>query len=317
MNHKVAISLLVLANVLWGSSYAVAKVALTELSPTLLGCYRIVLSVGLLWLIQLWTRGQSGSQPQAPMPRRDQIQLAGLGVLGVGLSYLFSYFGVNLTTATDAALMIIGEVIFTALLAAWWMQEPIQRWRWLGMALGAAGVVVLVLGHVTDSGSSDGWARVVGDLLILCALMTQAVYTVFGAELTRKYPPFTVLTYAYSGSLLIWIPLLLWHWATDTLTLSLSWGAIGGVLYLSLVTSLFCYFIWFSIASRLGAGVSALSLFVQPVVGTFIGIVLLNEAITPVRVLGAALIFLALYLTTMTLPKPNHVTDPIRQTANG
>lgn len=313
MNYRVGILLLVLVNVLWGSSYAVVKVALTEIPPTLLGCYRILLSTLLLWITYGWLRNQQRQQTgvalSATIPRRDKLQLAGLGVLGVGLSYLFSYFGVNLTTATAASLMIIGEVIFTALLAAWWMQEQLSRWRWLGMALGALGVAILVLGHVATESNGGGLARAIGDLLILCALMTQAVYTVFGTSLTHKYPPFTVLTYAYTGSLLIWVPLLAWHWLAGTLSLHLSWAAVGGVLYLSLVTSIFCYFVWFSIARRIGAGVSALSLFVQPIVGSLIGVFVLKDRVTTTLLVGAGLIFLALYLTTMAVPKQPVMRD--------
>lgn len=308
MNHRSGILLLILVNTLWGSTYAVAKVAMTTLPPTLLACYRVLLATLVLWLIQGWltyrNKQQRPASAPSPMPGRDKMRLAALGVLGVGLAFVIDYIGVNLSTATDASLMIIGEVIFTALLAAWWLREQLHLWRLIGIGLGAVGVAIIVLGHVTQGENSDGFARAIGDLLILVALLAQATYTVLGTDLSRKYPPFTVLTYAYTGSLIVWFPILGWHlWAGDLAT-PLTGQALFGIVYLGLIASVFCYFVWFSIASQLGAGLSALSLFVQPVIGSLIGLLILQDTITLSLLIGASLIFLALYLTTSTGPTP-------------
>jgi drug/metabolite transporter (DMT)-like permease len=54
VNHKLAVGLLVFANVLWGSSYVVAKIALEEVLPPLLGALRVLLASALLWPILIW-----------------------------------------------------------------------------------------------------------------------------------------------------------------------------------------------------------------------------------------------------------------------
>jgi drug/metabolite transporter (DMT)-like permease len=303
MNRNLAVVILVLINVLWGSTYAVTKVALTEIPPPLLGALRWTGATLLLWLIQLWlhrTRATTSSAPVTRVTRADQLRLAGLGMLGIGIAYVIGYFGINLTTATDASLMIIGEVIFTSLLATWLTHDPLGKGKILGMLIGAAGVVILVLGHLAEDGGGDqgGW-RALGDLLILVNLAMQALYTVWGTDLARKYPPVTVLTYVCTGSLLIWLPILLWYGASGQMPTNLSWAAIGGVVYLAVIASVFCNFIWFSISRQIGAGLSAISLFAQPLVGSFVGLVFLDEPLTRSLLIGAALIFVALYLTTL------------------
>lgn len=303
MQRNYAILTLIFINILWGTSYGISKVALEEIPPPVVGALRWGIATLILWLIHFFLTQQNRWQGKTDRPKvaaTDRTRLFALGSLGIGIAYVIDYFGINLTTATDASLMIIGEVIFTSLLAFWLTNDPLGRWKVLGMVLGAAGVTILVLGHVSDTtGSDHGWWRAVGDLLILVTLALQALYTVLGSDLARKYPPMTVLTYVCTGSLFVWIPILLWYQFNGWMPESLSVRAIGAVLYLSIVTSVFCNFVWFRIASRIGAGISAISLFAQPLVGSLIGLFLLNEPLTLSLMVGAIFIFAALYLTTL------------------
>lgn len=322
MNRTVAVGILVGINILWGSTYAVTKVALLEIPPPLLGAMRWTLATAVLWCLHLWLVRQRATGAQAVAPavtNEDRLRLIGLGTLGIGVAYVFGYFGISLTTATDASLMIIGEVIFTALFAAWLLHEPLSQGKVMGMGLGAVGVAILVLGHVTgENGSDQGGWRALGDLMLLVTLALQALYTVLGTDLARKYPPMSVLTYVCTGSLLIWAPVLLWYVLNDALPPTLSRQAIGGVLYLAVIAAVFCNFVWFSIASRIGAGLSALSLFAQPLVGSFIGLVFLQEPLTLSLLIGALFIFVALYLTSMATPAtaPAKAIQPGKTTAS-
>jgi drug/metabolite transporter (DMT)-like permease len=83
---------------------------------------------------------------------------------------------------------------------------------------------------------------------------------------------------------------------------ALHWPAGLAILYLAVLPSVLCHLVWFSVIRRNGASLGAMSLFVQPVVGALLGILLLREPVTVGLVTGAVLIFVALYLTT--LPKP-------------
>lgn len=304
MKQPWGVIILVFINILWGSTYGVTKVALEEIPPTLLGALRWITATVLLWIIYFWLTNRTAQTTGTAVETvtgEDKVRLLGLGLLGIGVAYVIGYFGINLTTATDASLMIIGEVIFTTLFAAWLAHDPLGHSKVIGMGLGALGVVILVLGHVTgEAGGDQGWLRALGDLMILVTLALQALYTVLGTTLARRYRPMTVLTYVCTGSMFIWVPILLWHVVSGAFPTSLSLNAIGGVLYLAVIASVFCNFVWFSIASRIGAGLSAISLFAQPLVGAFIGLVFLNEPFTGSLVIGAALIFVALYLTTVT-----------------
>lgn len=201
MRRWQAAALLVLTNVLWGSAWPVAKLATAELPAPLLAGYRITVAAGLFWLIWWRRRAKAELAAARPIERGAAARIVALGLCSLGLSYLLTYQGVALTRASDGALMIIGEVIFTALLARWLGREPVDRMKLAGIALGSLGVVVLVLNGVVEPGDTGGGARMVGDLLVLGGLFLQALYSVLGAEFTRRHAPITVIALAYSGAL--------------------------------------------------------------------------------------------------------------------
>jgi drug/metabolite transporter (DMT)-like permease len=301
VNRKTAIFLLVFANVLWGSSYVVAKVALREVPPPLLGALRVTLTSALLWPFLIWrTRAMLPGARHLiePIAAGDALRLAGLGLLSIGGGYLLDYWGIRLSTATDAALMIIAEVIFTALLAALLAGERLGYRKRIGVLVGSAGVLILVLGNApVGEPSASGWARAAGDGLILACLLCESVYTVLGAGLARKYQPLTVLTLANTGSLLLWLPILAWYIVTGRFP-ALSFAAVSGTIYLAAITSALCYLIWFSVLRVAGSSIGAVSLFVQPLVGSLLGLLLLGDLLTAALLVGATLIFVALYLMT-------------------
>ena len=286
----VPIALLVLANALWGSSYVVAKVALEEIPPAILASLRFGLAAAVLWLI-------IGARGGVRLPSRtDTLRLLALGVLGIAMNGVLGYTGVNLTTATDASLLIVGEVLFTTLLAVAVVGERLDRWRGSGLLIGLAGVLILIGGGVSNP-VEGAPARGLGDVLILTGLAFEAAHTVLGTRLSVRYQPLTVLTLTLTGSCLVWLPLLGWSAANGELRMP-SPRAAAGVLYLALVTGVACYLVWFGVLRRAGAMLGALSLMAQPVVGVALGIWLLGDPVTLSTVVGTVCVMTCLFVAS-------------------
>jgi probable blue pigment (indigoidine) exporter len=195
--------------------------------------------------------------------------------------------------------------MFTSLLAVLLLGERFGRWKRVGIPIGISGVVIVVLSHAAG-GAVDraGLLRAGGDMLIIAGLFCQAIYSVLGTGLARKYQPLTLLAVTNAGSLLVWLPLLIWYLASGRFP-AISLPAMVGVIYLAAVISLLCFFIWFSALPVVGANLGAVSLLIQPVVGTLLGIILLGDPITVGLAIGALLILVAFYLTAL----PDNVLD--------
>jgi len=297
---------LVAANVIWGSSFVVAKGALWELSPTALASLRVVLAAVLFWTLWLavgrFAPGLSQLRSSGPIPTGAALRMAALGLLGIALSYLLSYRGISLTTATDASMMVIGEVIFTALLAALVASERLGLGQGIGVGLGAIGVGVLVLGNANAGDDPGGSDRALGDLLVLAGVAMQAVYSVAGAGLARRHGVLTLLSFAHAGSLLIWLPLLAVELFTGAPG-ALSLVTALGVLYLAVAVSVGAFLLWFVVLRVVGAGAAAASLFLQPLVGTALGMLLLQESLSARVLVGGSLVVAAFVLSSGALAR--------------
>lgn len=288
--------MLVFANALWGSSYVVAKIALQEIPPPILAALRFGLATLVLWLIVL-ARGS------VRLPHwRDALRLAALGAFGIGVNGILGYTGVSLTTATDASLLIVGEVLFTTLLAVLLANEQLDAPRGVGLLVGLLGVLVLIAGGASAS-LAGAPSRALGDVLILVGLAFEATHTVLGTQLSRRYAPLTVLTLTLTGSCLIWLPLLAWYAARGDLQMP-SPQASAGVVYLAVVTGVACYLLWFSVLRLAGATVGAMSLMAQPVVGALLGIWLLGDSVTLSTLVGAACVVTCLCLASGAIHLP-------------
>ncbi|GAB4124794.1 MAG: DMT family transporter [Roseiflexaceae bacterium] len=306
-----ALLLLVVANACWGSAWAVAKIATAELAPSLLAGLRITLATGLFWLVLFWQRSRTGntvvaqSPASLPLTRREIVQMVGLGVAALGLSYLLIYSGLAMITASDGALMIIGEVIFTTLLAAWVARERLDRRKIGGVVLGSLGVVVLVLSG-SNTSAAGGIQRLIGNVMVLAGLFVQASYSVLGAGMSRRSDPATTMAIVYSGGLIIWVPTLIWY-ASQGALVAVSPTTILSVIYLAAIPSVACNLIWFAVLHFHGASLGAVSLFVQPIIGALLGVVLLGDPVTGGFLAGGALILVALGLLVL---EPRRSTAP-------
>ena len=119
--HTFSWFLLITANVLWACSYVAAKFALRDISVNVMLALRMTISAIVLLPLLVSMRKQLN------LTRRDLPQLIVLAIVGFVINKLLEYGGLSLTTASDVALLITSESIFTAALS--WLVR-------VGMAVG-------------------------------------------------------------------------------------------------------------------------------------------------------------------------------------
>ena len=287
--HTFSWFLLILANALWACSYVAAKFALRDTSVNLMNALRMIISaLVLLPFLIAWRK-------ELHLTRRDIPQLAVLALIGFVINKILEFGGLSLTTASDVALLITSESIFTAALSWLLLRERFRPLTGGALLLGLFGVYLIVERSLVPNIPAGGGAlRVVGDLMVVLALVFESFYTVRGKALLTKHPPLLITAVAIVGSTIFWIPLAGvdivyngWH----PLGL-ITWLSIG---WLAIMSTVIAYLAWFKGLANIDVSAAASTLYVQPLLGTVLAIVLLHDQLLPTTIVGGILIIVSVY----------------------
>ncbi len=282
--------LLILANVLWACSYVAAKYVLRDISANMMNALRMIIAALVLLPLLIVRRKDLN------LTRRDLPQLAILALVGIVLAKTFEFWGLALSTASDVALLITSESIFTAVLSWLLLRERFKALTVLALLLGMFGVYLIVeLSLVPNIPSGGGALRILGGVLVILGLICEAFYTVRGKSLLVKHPPLLITSAAIVGSALVWIPI------AGGEVLYNGWHPPGlfawlGLAWLAIMSTVVAYLAWFKGLEKIEGSAAASTLFVQPLLGTILAILLLNDQILPTTIIGGLLIIVSVYI---------------------
>lgn len=276
-----SIGILVAMNVIWAGTYPATSIALKGMSPEFLTMVR--LGVGALAFAPFLRGLRSHWNVQT-------VFLAvGLGVVGFSVPVYLQSLGLFLSTPALAAISIALEPLLTAVIAATWLRERFGPGRKLALVMAAAGTWAIAgfpsLGH-------RGYLY--GDLLLLLAIGCFAVYNVFSAPLSRRLGSSTATAATLLGGFLGSLPI----WVASGAKTPHTWvhGEIWALLYLSILATALAYFLWMYSVSRVPVALVALFLYLQPIVGVLLSVLITHTRLTFAFYLGASLILGALYV---------------------
>jgi drug/metabolite transporter (DMT)-like permease len=281
-------SLILLMVVFWSGNYIVGKVALREFPPLLLIGWRLLLA-GFLILPLYWLQGR---QQKRPVPWREWPALLCLGLFGVSLNQLLFVVGLSRTSVAHSALIVGLGPLLVLLLAAAIKQEHLTARKATGMAVALAGVCILK----AFESHHEGGPTWVGDICVFLSQLAFALFTVFGKRVTNRHSAVTVNTFGYVGGALALLPVTLWGFSGFSYA-RVSTAGWASVFYMALFPSVLAYLIYYHALKFVPASrISAFS-YLQPVLATAMGVVLLGERITGSLLVGGTVIFSGVYLT--------------------
>ena len=272
---------LLLMNFIWAGTYPATALALISLSAPLLTMIR--LGTGSVVMMPfLWRSVRSWSLSMV-------VRVTFLGIVGFSLPLVLQTQGLKLSTPAMAAISIALEPLFTAAMASLWLKQPLskaRRWA-LIVAIGGAWAVA-------------GFPRpgvkgyILGDSLLLLAVVCFAVYNVFSSSLSRYLGPGEATAGTFLGGFVGTVPI----WLFSGAQLPLHWKvpSIMATVYLALLGTAVAYFLWMHTASRISVALMALFLYLQPVLGVLLSLLFIPTHVGWSFVAGSLAILLALYM---------------------
>jgi drug/metabolite transporter (DMT)-like permease len=278
--------MLMTAVVLWGLTVPPTKWALESVQPFTLIFLRLLIA-GTLFLPYAWNKARRGNQ-SISVPWKRMFLLSFTGVAGY---FLFSYWGIALTSGVNASILNASIPFFTLSLAAVYLREPISLQQWFGLILGIIGVLFISV-HPGDSGRSS----YAGDLLVLASCLMWAIYVIQmkrpQAETKLTSELFTALTMLI-GALMVF-PFAMgewWKYGSPVITAKALWSTV----FLAIGSSIFAYWLWNKAIEVTSAARAGIYLNALPLVSVLSSIFFLGETVTWRTLTGGCLVLIGVF----------------------
>jgi drug/metabolite transporter (DMT)-like permease len=226
--------------------------------------------------------------------RRDLWALIAYALSGITGNIIFYFLGLQRTYAINATIIASGAPILTLFLAHTFLKEQIQFRKLMGFIFGAAGLGVIIL-QPLQAHEIDGTLS--GNLFLVLAILCAVVQTIIGRNILQKYNPLTFTFWAFIIGAASFLPLAVHEYMTiPHLIPALDWRGFMGIAYGSIFSSAIAYTLFGWGLSKISATETSLIAHLDPIIGTILGYFVLSEPITRPFLIGAALIFVGIYI---------------------
>jgi len=278
---------------LFGSLPVIAKIVLAQVPPLALVGFRVGITAIVLLLFQFFRRRIYLHC------RTDYIRLAVLSLFGITFNQLLFIGGLSLTKAANTSLLAITIPIFTLAIGAIAGREAISRKKIFGMALAAAGVLILI----DPRRASFSSETTIGDLLIIINSFSYSLYVAFSKEVITRNGAFRSMMWVFIFASIICVPLGIWSIGQIEISAvkTATWWLI---IYIAVGATAATYLLNAFALSRLSASVVAVYIYLQPVIGFILAASVLREGISATFLVAAGLVFIGVYLTTRRQAQP-------------
>jgi drug/metabolite transporter (DMT)-like permease len=250
--------------------------------------YRMAGAAVLFWTASLFTRRER-------MPPRDLGMILIAGLFCILINQASFIVGLSLTSPIDAAVVTTLTPMLTMVLAAVFLREPITWMKAGGVAVGASGALILILGGGALAGR--GGASVAGDMLCALSSLSFAVYLTAFKRLITTYSPVTLMKWMFLVSALLAAPFCL-HDVT-----AVDYGALEWRTWVTLAFIICCgsfmTFLLVPIGQRfLRPTVLGLYNYVQPLVASLVAVAAGMDTFGPTKGLATLLVFTGVWIVT-------------------
>lgn len=299
MNARTIIALLLVGG-LWGASYVFTKVAIDETS--VLTLVTVQTFIGGIAIIAYMA---AKKLPYAAS-RSLYVKATGMALLNTVIPLLLVAWAVTRIDAGVAAVLNATMPLFAALFSALLLaDERLSAGRAAGLAVGFAGVILFTNGDIFNLGDSN----VVAELAVIGAAASWGMNAVFARIVIRTEDTMSLTgTYFMLAVLMLAPVLLIFDWPPDLRMGAKAYACIAAAGALSGALA-YILFLW--LLPRIGTVRAALTTYIVPVAGLFLGWLFLEESVGASSLIGTAVIISGVALVLQTrAPAPAEQPDP-------
>ena len=195
---------LFLCNLMWALQFTCIKLVQDQVGSLFTVWGPMVLATLMLYpLVRLERNAESAARHY----KNDVWLFLVLALVGVFPGQVLVTWGTRMSTASNAAIIMLAIPVCTAVFAYLFLGERMNGVRWLSFAIALVGV--LLCSETDLRNMSLGGATLAGNALIVAGMLGSAFYNSYGKKALERYSPMEMLFYTYVGMLTVMTPLVL------------------------------------------------------------------------------------------------------------
>jgi drug/metabolite transporter (DMT)-like permease len=288
-SRPLAYACLALSMSLVGSYVALSKPLVAAIPVFLLAWLRF--GIGGLAMLH-WLRKPFG---EAPLTTQTRRLLFLESFLGNFLFSIFMLFGVSMTSAVSAGIILAALPAVVAVMSRLFLHDRVHPATWAAVACAAAGIALLALrGAHAGAAGETSW---LGNLLVFAAVLCEASYAVIGKKLTGALGPRRITALINLWGFVLMTPLGVYA------ALQFDFGAPGpllwaGLVFYALAASVWSVWLWMTGLKVVPASQSGVFTIMLPLAAAAVGVLALGERFDQWQTAAMALAIAAVVLAT-------------------
>lgn len=288
------------ASAIYGINHTIAKGLMPfYIEPFGFIFLRVTGAAILFWMISFWG-------PKEKIASGDWTRIVACAIFGMAINMLTFFKGLSLSTPINSSVIITLSPILVLLLASVLIKEKITLLKSIGIIIGMAGALALVLFSSPVSVNAPNIP--VGNMLFMINAFSYGIYLILVKPLTAKYHPFTLMKWLFLVAVIINFPISISEFSKVEWT-TLPAHALWKMSFVIVGTTFLTYLLNIFALKELSAATISAFIYLQPLIAITFAIATGADSLDLVKITAAILVFTGVYMVTRKT-KPKLVSTP-------
>ena len=279
-----------LATSIYGINHTLAK----EVMPVYIGSsgfimLRLLGASLIFWLIGLFT-------PNEKIEKKDFLKILLAAILGMCINMLAFFRGLELSTPINSGIIITLSPVLVLILSYFFLKEKITTKKIIGILIGFAGAVFLILNSSKTGINSPNIP--LGNSFFLLNASAYAGYLIVIKPLTNKYNIFTLMKWLFLIGLILSTPITFNQFVEVNWT-ELPWFAIWRMAYVVIGTTFLTYLFNVYALKTLSPTTVGSFIYLQPIITIGFALITGNDILDTTKLFSCLLVFIGIYLVSI------------------
>ncbi|MDT0650871.1 DMT family transporter [Autumnicola edwardsiae] len=289
-SRALAVIAAILASTIYGINHTVAKGAMPlYIEPFGFIFLRVFGAAILFWTISFFV-------PREKIAISDWPRIFACAIFGMVVNMLFFFKGLSLSTPINSSVIVTLSPVMVLILASVLIRERITLLKALGIIVGLAGALVLILFSTTSKENAPNIP--LGNILFIINALSYGLYLIIVRPLTAKYGAITLMKWLFLIGVIINFPITIGEFAHVNWT-GLPFEAVWKMAFVVLGTTFATYLLNIYALKQLSASTISAFIYLQPLIAIVYAIATGADTMNWTKGIAAALVFIGVYMVTI------------------